>query len=223
MIELLAITPPEGCPSSALPELWTAAGVHRAGFAVLLRSPGRTPRQLLAQFGPWIDVCRQYSISTLLSADLHNGADALHIAAQEGLAGLHLRGDPSPSALEPLRAAAPRLIFGRSCHGRRSDETHASVDYTCIAPIFPPQSRESRGKTAVGLSTLSAWCTEGRWIVALGGVSPENATSCFRSGARGVASIASFLGTRQQVTENVRRLVEIVEAERHVSFTRPRH
>lgn len=215
MIELLVITPPDACPDADLVARWIDAGFGRVRGAVLFRAPGSTPAELVHRFGPWGAACRRHGIDVLLSCDLADAAEAARLVHEEGLRGLQLRGDPDESELRAVRRRWPALVLGRSCHGApRAVETCA--DYTCVAPVFPPRHPSSRGKRPLGTAGLARWAECVPWVVALGGVAPHTATDCIAAGARGIASICSFLGAPHEVTENVRSLVATLEAARHV-------
>lgn len=131
-----------------------------------------------------------------------------------GLAGVQLRGDPSPLALTGARARLPPAwLLGRSCHGHPAG-AHALVDYTCLAPIFPPTTPQPGvEKTAIGLERLAAWASEpGAHLIALGGVGPANAAACLQAGARGLAGIGLFFGAPARVAQDVAAVVTALQA-----------
>ncbi len=130
------------------------------------------------------------------------------------LAGVQLRGDPSPLALADARARLPPAwILGRSCHGHPTG-AHALVDYTCLAPIFPPTTPQPGvEKTAIGLERLAAWASEpDAHLIALGGVGPANAAACLQAGARALAGIGLFFGAPARIAQDVAAVVTALQA-----------
>ncbi|MCA9636826.1 MAG: hypothetical protein KC420_12435, partial [Myxococcales bacterium] len=155
---LLAITPPSGAVDLEVVDRWVAGAATAAvGIAVLLREPGARLAALVdprGRLGPLAGRCRERGIDLLVSL----GADELpsisKAAGAHGLVGAQLRGDPSLAQLTDFAARAPGLIRGRSCHGA-PQTGDALVDYTCLAPIFPPQtSQRGVDKIAVGLDPV---------------------------------------------------------------------
>lgn len=105
------------------------------------------------------------------------------IALACGAGGVHLTSDaPPPSAFRPL-------LVGVSCH--RIDEVRRAeregAGFVVFGPVF-------EGKTApVGLEGLAEACRAVRIpVLALGGVTEENAASCLAAGAGGIAGIRLF-------------------------------
>lgn len=225
---LLAITPPAGPVPGDILDRWLAADARAVGLAVLLREPGKSPVQLLAsdRLAALRRRCRDHAIPILLSID-----PALPLPPlPPDIAGLHLRGDPTPAQLaahRPLAGPADRpvprdsLWLGRSCHGAPTPG-HELVDYTLFAPVFPPHT--GAGKQAVGLPALQAWtAARGATIFALGGISPATAPACLAAGAHGLAGIGVFFGEPAQVEQDVAALRDLVAASaRHVEPLPPR-
>ncbi|WP_293254733.1 thiamine phosphate synthase [Nannocystis sp.] len=132
---------------------------------------------------------------------------------------------PRDSSLPPVPrdscARATGLWLGRSCHGA-PQPGHDLVDYTLLAPVFPPSS--SPGKTPAGLAALRAWtAVPGATIFALGGVTPATAAACLAAGAHGLAGIGVFFGDPAQVEQDVAALRRSIAAlDRHVEPLSPR-
>jgi len=217
MIELLAITPDEPASATASVEAWIDAGIDRCSFAVLVRRAGATPEETLGVHAGVINACLRRGIPLLLSTSVDALPAASDAVLREGFAGVHLRGDPSPAELGQARSRfGDALLIGRSCHGA-PQVGDRFVDYTCLAPVFAPRTTTAWAKAPSGVAALTPWCTPERWIVALGGITPATAPACLAAGARGLASIATFLGPPKEVAENVGYLVELVVSARHVS------
>jgi len=103
------------------------------------------------------------------------------IAVAAGADGVHL-----PSAAP--RRTLPGLLVGRSCH--TLDEVRsADADFVTFGPIF-----ESPGKgRPLGIDLLRQACNLGKPVFALGGITEENAPSCGKAGAAGIAAIRLFM------------------------------
>lgn len=112
------------------------------------------------------------------------------IARLAGARGVHLPEtgfDPSE-----VRRSFPGLLIGVSRHDRRGIERAAKegADYAILGPVFATPGKEER---ALGLEAWAA-CVRGVSIpvLAVGGVSPESASSVLAAGAFGVAAIRPF-------------------------------
>lgn len=220
---LLAVTPPAGPVDPDLVARWLAAAPG-VPLAVLLREPGAPPAVLLdpnGRLGPLVRRCRERAIPLLIAVDLARVGEAL---ALPGLAGVHLRGDPPPAALADLRPRVAGLL-GRACHGA-PQPGHDLVDYTLLAPIFPPTTAQPGAplgsKRPIGLYGLHAWTADpGAFIVALGGIGPATAAACLEGGAGALAGIGVFFGPPARVEQDVAALGEQLRAA-HVLPPRPR-
>jgi thiamine-phosphate pyrophosphorylase len=102
------------------------------------------------------------------------------IARATGADGVHL---PSDAPKETL----PGLFVARSCH-TLEEVRAAAADVVVFGPVFETPHKGG----ALGLSQLKAACLLGKPVYALGGVDWDNAASCFRAGAAGVAGIRMF-------------------------------
>jgi thiamine-phosphate pyrophosphorylase len=80
-------------------------------------------------------------------------------------------------------------MVGVSCHSlqdvQRAESEHAT--FAVFAPVF-----EKKGLPSAGLETLTQVCREKIPVLALGGVTVENAVSCLYAGASGIAGIRLF-------------------------------
>jgi len=204
---LLAIPPPDGPVPADILGPWLAAGA-RGLLAVLLRDPGRSPADILAdhaRLAPLRRACVAHAIPVLLAADT---AD-LELPAD--LAGLHLRGDPDLATLKRARARLGDRLLGRACHGE-PQPGHDLVDYTLLAPIFAPRTASPHPKHPAGLAALARWTADPRaHVIALGGITPATAHACLAAGARGLAGISGLFGDPAQVEQDVAAFVRLLE------------
>jgi thiamine-phosphate pyrophosphorylase len=122
------------------------------------------------------------------------------IALSAGTNGVHLRSeDVSPEEVRRVWAlcgagapAREKPCIAVSCHGLEDvdrAQSHA-VDFAVFAPVFGKHS--SPRTQAAGLAALHEACRSKIPVLALGGVTIDNAASCLKAGAAGVAGIRLF-------------------------------
>jgi thiamine-phosphate pyrophosphorylase len=133
--------------------------------------------------------------------------DRLDVALVAGAAGVHL-GEASVPVKEVTawRRSLKRenFLIGASCHSAQSavDAEHDGTDYIFFGPVFATPSKESFGPPQ-GIEQLKKTCEAVRIpVLAIGGITAENAASCVSAGAAGIAAIRMF-----QESEDVARVV----------------
>jgi len=131
------------------------------------------------------------------------------VALACGADGVHLRSDDvSPGDVRsawnhlPREKAVP--VISVSCHSAAAIAQVAAggADLALFAPVF--EKPGSAHSCAAGLETLREACRQGVPVLALGGVTAENAQSCIEAGAAGVAGIRLF--QQGHIREIVKRL-----------------
>ena len=128
--------------------------------------------------------------------------DRLDVALACGAGGVHLSENGLPVA-EACRLrdeyfrerhSQHEFLIGLSCHslGAALGAARAGADYIYFSPIFftpskanygPPQGVERLAKVSAALNIP---------VIAIGGITRENASECFRAGASGIAAIRLF-------------------------------
>ena len=139
--------------------------------------------------------------------------DRLDVALSSGAGGVHLseNGIPVAEACRlrdeyfARRSEKPDLLVGASCHslGAALGAARAGADYIYFSPIFYTPSKANYGPPQ-GLERLARVCKSVDIpVIAIGGISAENASSCLAVGAAGVAAIRLFQesDTLQQTLE----------------------
>lgn len=125
------------------------------------------------------------------------------VALVSGAAGVHLRADDlSPAEVRAgwkCDAGAPAREFSArgpliavSCHSSeevvQADANQAT--FAVFAPVF--EKTGAPGTSPAGLEALRRACRARIPVLALGGVTPQNAESCLQAGAAGIAAIRLF-------------------------------
>jgi thiamine-phosphate pyrophosphorylase len=124
--------------------------------------------------------------------------DRLDVAFAERAGGVHLGENSLPvKDARRLIATQPPLqnfLFGVSCHSLEAVQYAASAgaDYVFFGPVFATPSKAAFGQPQ-GLSPLAQACHAVEIpVIAIGGITLENAAQCFASGASGIAAIRLF-------------------------------
>ncbi len=125
-----------------------------------------------------------------IEAVIAAGAGGVHLP--DNADGVHLPGGADPAA---ARVRLPDGLIGASAHSAESASSllRQGADYVTISPVFPTASKPGYGP-AFGLDRLAeiAAANPGR-VVALAGVTPENAASCRAAGAAGIAVMGEIM------------------------------
>jgi thiamine-phosphate pyrophosphorylase len=133
---------------------------------------------------------------------------ATALAKRFSLAGVHLPADQSLQAARESLGGA--FLLGQSTHSLAAVQAAArqGADYVTLSPIFPSISKDDRRKP-LGLEGLAATVAAASLpVVALGGITKDNAASCRRAGAAGIAVLGSVMGHPQPGAA----MAELIEA-----------
>lgn len=122
--------------------------------------------------------------------------DRLDIAMMAGAHGVHVgQEDLPPSAVRAVLNGRP-MVVGLSTHtlDQITAAAAAPVDYIAIGPVFGTATKDT-GYQAVGLDLVKAAAagSAGRPVVAIGGITLDNAAAALAAGAASVAVIADLL------------------------------
>jgi thiamine-phosphate pyrophosphorylase len=119
------------------------------------------------------------------------------IALAVGADGVHLRSDDiSPAEVRRICqfavGAAARVTVTIACHiPQEVDQAErAGADLALFAPVF--EKKANPNTQATGLEALRKACQYRIPVLALGGVTLENAAACLQAGAAGIAAIRLF-------------------------------
>jgi len=112
------------------------------------------------------------------------------VAIAVGAGGVHLRSnDLSVSEVRAVlsSARAAHATVAVSCHAPEQVKAAAGADFVVFGPVF-----EKGIPNPCGLEHLHEACGFGTPVLALGGVTVQNARLCIQAGAAGVAGIRLF-------------------------------
>ena len=121
------------------------------------------------------------------------------VALAVGAHGIHLRSnDISPEDVRRVwreAGAGTEPIIGVSCHTENEvvAAKQSSANFVVFGPVF-----EKSEHAVAGLHELRAACHHNIPVLALGGVTLENARLCIEEGAAGVAGIRLFQGNEME-------------------------
>ena len=174
-------------------EAAAAAGVDW----IQLREKDLSARESFALTNSALERVRTASAKTRLIVN-----DRLDVALAAGAGGVHLSesGLPAQDARRlrddffARQSIAQDFLIGVSCHSLGSvlAAARGGADYIYFSPIFSTPSKELYGPPQ-GLDRLGQMCRAVDIpVLAIGGVTVENAAECYAAGAAGIAAIRLF-------------------------------
>ncbi|HTI96951.1 MAG TPA: thiamine phosphate synthase [Rudaea sp.] len=145
-------------------------------------------------------LCARHHVSLIINDDIE-------LAAVIGAAGAHLGEDDVDIAAARARLGR-NAIIGVSCYDSldRARELAADADYLAFGAFFPsPTKPQARRATPDLLCAARAF---GKPLVAIGGITPDNATALIAAGADFVAAISGVFG-EDNIFAAARRYAEL--------------
>jgi thiamine-phosphate pyrophosphorylase len=130
------------------------------------------------------------------------------VAISSGADGVHLRSnDISPAEVQKIWVRGgqrTRALVSVSCHSTAEVARAAAegADFAVSAPIF--EKKDAPQARPAGLDGLREVCRQKIPVLALGGITIENARACLDAGAVGIAGIRLF--QENDIAEVVRHL-----------------
>ena len=166
-----------------------------------LREKDLPPEERCALLGALVALGHRFG--AIVSA--HEDIEAV---AAAGADGVHLPSGGSPTA---ARERLPRALIGASAHS--TDEAsrlfQAGADYVTASPVFVTASKPGYGPV-LGLDGLARIVARARGpVVALGGITPESAGSCFAAGVQGIAVMGEIMRAVDPEA-TVKRLIRVI-------------
>lgn len=140
---------------------------------------------------------RRALLAALVAAGHRFGAlvtahEDVDTVAAVGADGVHLPSGGCPAA---ARARLPGGLIGASAHNADDAAAllRAGADYVTVSPVFLTTSKPGYGP-ALGLDGLARVVARAPGpVVALGGITPENAASCLSTGVHGIAVMGEVM------------------------------
>jgi thiamine-phosphate pyrophosphorylase len=131
----------------------------------------------------------RFLINSRTDVALAAAADGVHLRSDD-ISPRDVRQLVNPADHRPL--ATDHFAIAVSCHSP-SDVLRAEsegADFAVFAPVF--EKKDAPQTPPQGLTTLHEACSAKIPVLALGGVTIENAASCLNAGAAGIAAIRLF-------------------------------
>jgi thiamine-phosphate pyrophosphorylase len=162
-----------------------AAGVD----IIQLRERDLPARELEGLAGHIVEIASRYSRGTRVLVNSRTD-----VAISSGAHGVHLRSNDilaNDARAVLSKNTGTKFIVSVACHTLREVElaAHYGADFIVFGPVFGKP-----GIAPAGLEALQAACkaANGIPVLALGGISHENAHQCMEAGASGIAGIRLF-------------------------------
>lgn len=176
---------------------------------VQLREKHLSPREFYQEASEALRVARGLGVRLIIN-------DRVDIALALKADGVHLgQDDLAPDAAR--RLLGPNAIIGFSTHNIEQAQGAARlpVNYIAIGPIYQTSSKE-KPDPVVGLEGLRRVKREtgSMPLVAIGGITRENALSVLSAGADAVACISTLLERPAEIKERTRALLSALEAQK---------
>lgn len=140
------------------------------------------------------ELCESYRVPLIINDDIH-------LAMEIEGAGVHLGRNDSDIASARARLGATRII-GVSCYDspeRARDAAAAGADYIAFGAFFTSPTKPHAPRASLDL--LRAAKQFGLPVVAIGGITPDNARLLIDAGADYVAAISSVFGLPDSLHE----------------------
>lgn len=152
-----------------------------------LREKHLVDAELLRRARMLADLCHHYNALCIVN-------DRPDIALLAGADGVHIGQDDLPvDAVR--RILGPEAIIGKSTHtlDQALEAAKEAPDYIAVGPIFPSATKLQ--DHIAGLDTLRRVVAQVKSpVIAVGGITPDNATEVLAAGAQAVAVCQSVIG-----------------------------
>ena len=197
---LYAVTP----DVAGVPELVAMVEAALTGGARLLqyRNKSATSELQLAQARALLGPCRRMKVPLIINDHLELalavGADGVHLGAEDG------------SLATARERLGPARILGASCYDRLElalEAQRLGADYVVFGSFFPSGVKPNAVRAPLAL-LRDAKRRLSVPVVAIGGISLENAPQLIAAGADSVAVISALFGA-DDVTAAARRFSEL--------------
>ena len=189
------------------PVALAAAAIAGGATAIQLRAKDLPTVRQVAVARALADLARRHAVLFIVN-------DRLDVALAVEADGVHLGWEDLPPA-DARRLLGPERVLGVSAGNLEEARAAlaAGADYLGVGPIFPTRTKADAGE-AIGLAGLRAIrALSPVPIVAIGGITAENAAAVIAAGADGVAVISAVL-LAPDPTAAARRLRQVIDEAR---------
>jgi thiamine-phosphate pyrophosphorylase len=189
------------------PVALAAAAIAGGATALQLRAKDLPTVRQVAVARALADLARRHAVLFIVN-------DRLDVALAVEADGVHLGWEDLPPA-DARRLLGPERVLGVSAGNLEEARAAlaAGADYLGVGPIFPTRTKADAGE-AIGLEGLRAIrALSSVPIVAIGGITAENAAAVIAAGADGVAVISAVL-LAPDPTAAARRLRQVIDEAR---------
>lgn len=134
-------------------------------------------------------LCRAYEVPFIIN-------DNVELACEIDADGVHI-GQEDENAYAVRRKIGKEKILGVSVHSvqEAAEAVSAGADYVGMGPVFPTSSKRDAKSPAGVAGILSVKSLYPQLpVIAIGGITPENAKLVWSAGAEGVAVISAIAG-----------------------------
>jgi thiamine-phosphate pyrophosphorylase len=180
---LYALTPDD--PDTQRLVAKVSAAIAGGATAVQYRSKPADPARRAGQAGALVALCRAAGVPLVVNDDIE-------LALAVGAAGVHLGRDDGDLAAARRRLGSDRLL-GASCYDRLELAERAVIagaDYVAFGSMFASPTKPAAVRAPLAL--LGAARRLGRPVVAIGGITLENAPEAIAAGADALAVITAL-------------------------------
>lgn len=174
----------------------------QGGVALLqYRDKSGDPARRHREASALLALCRRYRVPLLINDDVG-------LAADIGAEGVHL--GRSDGSLAAARARlGPQALIGATCHGSLAFAEEAArngASYLAFGAVFPSATKSAAA--TIPLATLAEARRFGRPVVAIGGITADNAAPVLAAGADCLAVI-SDLWQAPDITARARAFTDL--------------
>jgi len=180
---LYAITPEE--PDTERLLILVRAALAGGAAAIQYRSKTASSALRREQARALAELCRGYRAPLIVNDDIglvrEAGADGVHLGADDG------------DLAEARRQLGPDKLLGASCYNRLDlaiAAKGAGADYVAFGAVFDSPTKPAAVRAPLALFA-EARNAVGLPLVAIGGITPENAAAVIAAGADAVAVISA--------------------------------
>jgi thiamine-phosphate pyrophosphorylase len=142
----------------------------------------------LAQATVLNELCQRHAVPLIINDDVA-------LAAQIGAAGVHV-GKDDPSFATARARLGGNAIIGVSCYDRLDlalEAARAGADYVAFGAFFPSPTKPTEIRASIAL-LRNARAALNLPIVAIGGITPDNAPLLLDAGADALAVVSGVFG-----------------------------